>query len=218
MPEPVAGWAPLAHQFDDAAQQRDAATLGMWTFLATEVLFFGGLFTGYAVYRSAMPEVFAAGSRRLDFPLGTLNTAVLLVSSLTMALAVQATETGRRLRLRLCLAATMALGVAFLFIKFSEYADKFREHLVPGHGFEAPAGSPPHVAIFFSFYFVMTGMHALHMIVGEGLLGTLLVRAFRGGVGAGRPAPVILTGLYWHFVDIIWIFLYPLLYLAAVRR
>jgi cytochrome c oxidase subunit 3 len=210
-------WAPLAHQFDDAAQQRAAATLGMWAFLATEILFFGGMFTGYAVYRTAMPAAFAAGSRHLDFGLGTLNTAVLLLSSLTMALAVHAAETGGRVRLALCLAGTMGLGALFLAVKFFEYASKVREHLVPGPAFAAPPGSPPHLEIFFSFYFVMTGMHALHMIVGEGILLTLLLRAARGGFEGGRCGPVVISGLYWHFVDVVWIFLYPLLYLAVVR-
>ncbi len=208
---------PVAHQFEDAAQQRDAVTLGMWTFLATEVLFFGGMFTGYTVYRTALPDAFVAGSRQLDFALGTVNTAVLILSSLTMAFAVHAAETRKRARLAAFLAATMALGAVFLGIKFHEYAAKFAEHLVPGHGFVPPAGAPGAVEIFFSFYFVMTGMHALHMLVGEGILATLLVRSLRGRFDGGRHAPVVISGLYWHFVDVVWIFLYPLLYLVGAR-
>lgn len=207
----------VAHQFDDAAQQRDAATLGMWTFLATEILFFGGMFTGYTVYRTAMPQAFAEGSHHLEFLQGTINTAVLILSSLTMALAVHSAQTGRRIRLAAYLGATMVLGAVFLAIKFGEYAVKFHEHLVPGPHYVAPPGSPPHMEIFFSFYFVMTGMHAIHMLVGEGILTTLLVRALRGDFEGGRDAPVVISGLYWHFVDIVWIFLYPLLYLAGVR-
>lgn len=208
----------VAHQFDDAAQQREASNLGMWVFLATEVMFFGGLFTGYTVYRSLYPAAFAGASHRLDVGIGTINTAILLLSSLTMALAVHASQTGRRKQLAVFLAGTMLFGAAFLGIKAFEWAHKFETHLVPGPGFRYTGPDAAHAQIFFSFYFAMTGMHALHMIVGLGLMAFLLVTAIKGRYGPEYHTPVVIGGLYWHFVDIIWIFLYPLLYLVGVSR
>jgi cytochrome c oxidase subunit III len=207
----------VAHQFDDAEQQREAGLLGMWTFLTTEVLFFGGLFTGYAVYRHLHPEAFHIGSHFLNLPLGTVNTAVLILSSLTMALAVHAAQTGRRRPLVLLLIATLVLGAAFLGIKFLEYDHKFREHLVPGSGFGYHGPHEKEVELFLSFYFAMTGMHALHMIVGLGIMAVLVVMARRGRFSREYHSPVVIAGLYWHFVDIVWIFLYPLLYLIGAR-
>ena len=212
------GMTAVAHQFDDAAQQREAGLLGMWTFLATEVLFFGGLFTGYAVYRHAYPEAFRIGSHFLNLPLGTVNTAVLIFSSLTMALGVHAAQTGRRRSLILLLAATLVLGAAFLGIKFVEYHHKFTEQLVPGPHFGYHGPHRAEVQLFLSFYFAMTGMHALHMIVGLALLAVLVEKARRGRFTRAYHAPVVVIGLYWHFVDIVWIFLYPLLYLIGARR
>jgi cytochrome c oxidase subunit 3 len=228
--------AHVAHHFDDAEQQFDAAALGMWLFLATEIMFFGGLFLGYAVYRNRYPGEFALGSHQLDVWLGTVNTGVLLASSLTMALAVRATQTSDSRGTAWLLGLTIALGSVFLGIKAYEYNHKFREGLVPGQMFtfppehatsehaEPPAASPgritgeaPHgfgpVEIFFSFYFAMTGLHALHMIIGIILLGVLLAAARRGAFSAAYYTPVEMTGLYWHFVDIVWVFLFPLLYL-----
>jgi cytochrome c oxidase subunit III len=208
----------VAHQFDDAEQQREAGLLGMWTFLVTEVLFFGGLFTGYAVYRHAHPEAFRIGSHLLNLPLGTVNTAVLILSSLTMALGVHSAQTGKRRALILFLAATMVLGATFLGIKFVEYDHKFQEHLVPGSHFayEGPHGAE--VELFLSFYFAMTGMHALHMVIGLGIMGILVILARRGRFTREYHSPVVIAGLYWHFVDIVWIFLYPLLYLIGARQ
>jgi cytochrome c oxidase subunit 3 len=210
--------AHLAHQFDDAPQQREAGLLGMWTFLCTEVLFFGGLFTGYTVYRSSYPAAFAGASSHLDLILGTVNTAVLILSSLTMALAVHASQTGRRKSLVAYLVSTMTLGVAFLGIKGFEYAQKFHEHFVPGPHFHYAGPDAGHAQLFFSFYFAMTGMHALHMIVGLGIMTVMVVWAVRGRFSAEYHTPIVVTGLYWHFVDIIWIFLYPLLYLVGARK
>jgi cytochrome c oxidase subunit III len=209
---------PLQHHFDDPAQQSEAATLGMWAFLATEVLFFGGLFTAYAVYRSTYPEAFAEASRHLDVTLGTINTVVLIGSSLTMAMAVWAAQTGRRLQQVLFLIGTILLGSVFLGIKAVEYGHKFHEHLVPGPHFAFPGAEPAHSQIFFSLYFVMTGMHALHMVIGIGLLAVLTVRAHLGRFTPVYNAPVEITGLYWHFVDIVWIFLFPMLYLIGLHR
>jgi cytochrome c oxidase subunit III len=205
--------SPVAHQFDDAAQQREASTLGMWAFLVTEIMFFGGLFTGYTFYRSSYFEAFAEGSRHLDLLLGTVNTVVLISSSLTMALAVQAAQRSRRESQVRYLLLTTGLGLVFLGIKAVEYAHKFEQHLVPGSSFTWPTPLVNNVQLFFSFYFAMTGMHALHMIVGIGILTWLTIQARRGRFSADYYNPVEVCGLYWHFVDIVWIFLFPLLYL-----
>ncbi len=205
----------LQHHFDSMAQQKDASSLGMWLFLVTEILFFGGLFTAYTIYRWMYSAGFADASRHMDVRLGTINTAVLICSSLTMAMAVHSAARGRRRPLMGFLAATMVLGAAFLGIKAREYAEHIENHLFPGAGFHyaGPHGRP--AELFFSLYFAMTGLHALHMIVGFGLLTVLLVQARKGRYGTGWSTPVEMTGLYWHFVDIVWIFLFPLLYLIG---
>ena len=205
---------PVAHHFDDAEQQRGAASLGMWVFLVTEVMFFGGMFTAYVVYRTVFPAAFAHASNHLDVRLGTLNTVLLICSSLTMALAVHAAQRGRR-HVVPWLLATMALGAGFLGIKFAEYAHKFHEGLVPGPGFAWTGPDAPQAQLFLSLYFAMTGAHALHMVIGLGLLAWLVLGARRGRFGPAWHTPVELTGLYWHFVDIVWIFLFPLLYLIG---
>jgi cytochrome c oxidase subunit 3 len=205
----------VAHQFDDARQQYEASNLGMWVFLITEIMFFGGLFTLFAVYVSAYPEAFAKGSGHLDLVLGTVNTAVLLGSSFTMAMAVRSAQMGRRNGQVAYLALTLTLGLAFLGIKAVEYGQKFGQHLVPGPSFSFASPLAKNVQLFFSFYFAMTGMHALHMIVGVGILAVLLVQAWRGKYTADHFTPVEVSGLYWHFVDIVWIFLFPILYLVA---
>lgn len=205
----------VAHHFDDMEQQREASTLGMWAFLATEILFFGGLFTGYTVYRSRYPAAFHDGSGELDVWLGFLNTLVLIGSSLTMALAVRASQLGRKRALVLFLVLTMILGSAFLGVKVFEYAQKYHHHLIPGVNFVVPEGQTPQFTLFFLFYFVMTGMHALHMIVGLVLMAILIVRSAKDRFSEQYYAPVEIFGLYWHFVDIVWIFLFPLLYLIG---
>lgn len=193
------------------SDKADRARLGMWAFLATEALFFGGMFLGYAIYRSAHFAEFAEGSLHLDLFLGTANTAILIASSFTMALAVEAAESERRRRTAGFLGATLALGILFLGIKFYEYADKFHHGLFPGPGF-SQVSSP--VELFYCFYFAMTGMHALHMIVGVGLLTTLALMVLFGRGLPARATAVEMAGLYWHFVDCVWIFLFPLLYLV----
>ncbi|HKB11099.1 MAG TPA: cytochrome c oxidase subunit 3 family protein [Vicinamibacterales bacterium] len=206
----------LAHHFDNLDQQTEATTLGMWVFLVTEVLFFGGLFMVYTVYRTWYPAAFAAGSHSLDITLGTINTVVLITSSLTMALAVHAAQLGQRKLLMLFLMATMALGLVFLGIKSVEYYTKFVEHHIPGPGFhfEEPAVAVQ-AQIFFSLYFLMTGLHALHMIIGFGIMLVMLTWAWRGVITKEYFSPIEIAGLYWHFVDIVWIFLFPLLYLLG---
>lgn len=205
----------FAHQFDDAEQQHEAATLGMWVFLLTEVMFFGGLFAGYTVYRNLYPEAFAEASHHLDTLLGAVNTGVLISSSLTMAMAVHAAQLGKRRQLVGFLAATIALGSVFLGIKAVEYSDKFHHHLVPWLNFSFPGSQAQQAQLFYCFYFFMTGMHALHMVIGIGIMLVLASRARRGWYSAERYAQVEMSGLYWHFVDIVWVFLFPLLYLIG---
>jgi cytochrome c oxidase subunit III len=205
----------LAHHFDDLGQQKEATTLGMWAFLITEVLFFGGLFAGYAQYRSSYPEVFASGSHHLDITLGAINTVVLIASSLTMAMGVHAAQIDKRKRTVLFLVLTIVLGLVFLGIKGVEYTHKYHEGLVPGQGFVFEEGAQREAMMFFSFYFLMTGMHAVHMIIGVVLVAIIAFMAWRGRYSPQYYGPVEVTGLYWHFVDIVWIFLFPLLYLLG---
>jgi cytochrome c oxidase subunit 3 len=207
--------AVQAHHFANLEQQHEAASNGMWVFLATEVMFFGGMFTGYSFYRYGFPAGFASASNHLDIWLGTINTAVLICSSFTMALAVRSAQLGERKPIIVFLVLTIILGTIFLGIKFTEYYHKFEEHLVPGYDFRFDPALARAAGIFFSFYFAMTGMHAIHMIIGIGLLISLIVKASRGVFTAEYNTPVELIGLYWHFVDIIWIFLFPLLYLVG---
>jgi cytochrome c oxidase subunit 3 len=206
--------SPLQHHFADMGQQKEAGLLGMWLFLVTEVMFFGGMFTAYIVYRSLYPRAFLGGSHHLDITLGAINTAVLITSSLTMVLAVYSAQKGCRGKLVAFLVLTMVLGMVFLGIKSVEYHHKYVEHLIPGPTFEFPQdGHPQQAQLFFSLYFAMTGMHALHMIIGLGIMATLTVMAWKKRFSPQYYAPVEISGLYWHFVDIVWIFLYPLLYL-----
>ena len=205
--EPASAPSP----YSDAAQRDVANHLGMWTLIATEILFFGGLFLAYCGYRGAYPAAFSAGSHRLDFWSGTVNTAVLLTSSLFMALGDAMIRVGRRRGLQVCVTLTAGLGVLFLAIKFSEYREMYAEHLVPGIRYGA--AGPPQMQLFLFLYFVMRALHAVHMLVGIGLLGWLLTLNRRGRLSRDRRAPVSMVGLYWHFVDCVWVFLYPLLYL-----
>jgi cytochrome c oxidase subunit 3 len=207
--------AHVAHHFDDAEQQYQASALGMWVFLVTEVMFFGGALATYVVYRTQYPAAFAHASHHLDVWLGTFNTVVLIGSSLTMALAVWAAKTSRRRTLVTTLLLTMAFGTVFLVVKASEYAHKFHEGHLPGPTFHYPGPEAPQAELCFSLYFALTGIHALHMVIGLGLLTWLVVGALRGRYHAAYATPVDLTGLYWHFVDIVWIFLFPLLYLIG---
>ncbi|HEX8201200.1 MAG TPA: cytochrome c oxidase subunit 3, partial [Isosphaeraceae bacterium] len=251
----------LMHHFDDVEQQHDSSVLGMWAFLATEVMFFGGLFLAYTVYRFEYWGAFAAASRELNVVLGAVNTTVLLTSSLSMALAVRAAQLRRRRDLVRYLIATMVLGTAFLGIKGYEWHHEYEKHLVPGEGFlwqgqavgapilpnparpgdgnirgvlemfpdlmERP-GAPAlserplsalgrEVQLYFVLYFCMTGLHAFHMIIGLALVGIMAWLSWRGWFSGGGVTQIEVTGLYWHFVDLVWVFLYPMLYLIHVR-
>jgi cytochrome c oxidase subunit 3 len=205
----------LQHHFDTMEQQRSASTLGMWAFVAQELMFFGGLFTAYLVYRFLYPAGFHLGSAELDITLGAINTAVLIGSSFTMAMAVWGAQTGKKKLLLWMLISTFVLGGIFLGIKYVEYSHKFAHHLVPGAHFSYPGGEAPQVEMFMALYFAMTGMHALHMIIGGGILLFYIFHAARGRYTPEYSHPVELFGLYWHFVDIVWIFLFPLLYLLG---
>ncbi len=218
----------LRHHFENMEQQREAGTLGMWVFLVTEIMFFGGMFLAYTLFRSQYPVAFALASNHLDIRLGAINTGVLIVSSFTMAVAVYSTQVGKRMTTIVCLILTMILGATFLGIKAVEYYDKYRDHLIPGHlipgnpfnpdvhALHLPPSVPVgNVELFYWIYFAMTGMHALHMIIGLGIMTVILIMAWRRKFSPEYHAPVEIAGLYWHFVDIIWIFLFPLLYLLG---
>jgi cytochrome c oxidase subunit 3 len=230
----------LQHHFDTMGQQKEAAVVGMWVFLLTEILFFGGLFAAYMVYRIWYFDAFAEASRSLSLFWGGLNTAVLIGSSLTMAMAVRGAQTNKRTATVNWLILTMILGGVFLGVKVIEYADKFEHHHVPGYNFQwaashetpaageaaAPAAEPHReltlspdqlqltTQIYFSLYFTMTGLHALHMIIGIGIMLVITWMAHKGRFDEHYYTPVEMAGLYWHFVDIVWIFLFPLLYLV----
>jgi cytochrome c oxidase subunit III len=224
------------HHFESMGQQVDATSFAMWLFLLTEIMFFGGLFTAYLIYRNWYYPAFVAGSHQLNIMWGTLNTAVLISSSFTMAMGVWCAETRRKSGLVLCLVLTFILGLGFLGIKTIEYGEKIEKHHVPGfhysvQSFVDPQADPEiykdyhdkplrldmarHTEVYFSLYFAMTGMHALHMIIGIAILGFMIFRAQAGAYTTGHITFVENFGLYWHFVDIVWIFLFPLLYLIS---
>jgi cytochrome c oxidase subunit III len=207
----------FSHQFEDIEQQRDAGRLGMWVFLVTEILFFGGMFTSYTIYRALHLESFITGSRQLDYRFGATNTAVLIFSSLTMALAIRAAQTGKKKgSIIFWLILTMILGAAFIGIKLRyEWFRDYNEGIIPGVHWFYNGPHAPGVKMFMCFYFFMTGLHAVHMVVGLGILTVLVVMTSRNKFSAEYYAPLEISGLYWHFVDIVWIFLFPLLYLIG---
>ena len=216
----------LQHHFENMEQQREASTLGMWVFLVTEIMFFGGMFLAYTLYRNKFPAAFASASNHLDLKLGTINTVVLILSSFTMAMAVYSTQVGKRRNQIISLALTLLLGATFLGIKAVEYHEKYVDRLIPGRvipgrPFDAssvhllPGAAKENVEMFYWIYFAMTGMHAVHMIIGIGVISVILFFAVRGKYGPEYHNPVEVSGLYWHFVDIVWIFLFPLLYLLG---
>jgi cytochrome c oxidase subunit 3 len=257
MEHPASAHAALQHHFENMEQQREAGTLGMWIFLVTEIMFFGGMFMAYILYRTYNADAFAAASNRLNVTMGFINTIVLICSSLTMALAVYYSQVGKRKMIVLMLILTMILGSTFLVIKAFEYRDKYEKNEIPGRlfpskpfkweeghgGAAAPTQEPARdatternpqavptgqerrpdpvfagrVEMFFFIYFAMTGLHALHMIIGIGMLIVLTIMAWRNRFSPEYHSPVELGGLYWHFVDIVWIFLFPLLYLLGAH-
>jgi cytochrome c oxidase subunit 3 len=213
----LAAHAPeLQHHFDDTAQQFESSTLGMWIFLVTEIMFFGGMFGAYTVYRNLYPEAFASTSRFMNVTVGAINTGVLIFSSFTMVMAVRSAQLGRKKALIAFLFLTLLLGCVFLGLKYVEYHEKWLDHHIPGSGFQYEDSRYVRQAqVLFFLYFAMTGMHAVHMVVGVGLLTTLIVMAARNRFSSAWFTPVEMIGLYWHFVDVVWIFLFPLLYLIG---
>jgi cytochrome c oxidase subunit III len=215
----------LRHHFVNMGQQRQAASLGMWLFLSTEIMFFGGMFCAYLIYRRLYYTEFAAGSRSLDVTLGAINTAVLICSSLTVALGIRAAQMGKRKLLVILMLLTLVFGAAFLGIKGIEWYAKFQEHHVPGTSFhfeqtelDGKSINPQHIQLYFSLYFAMTGMHALHMIIGLGIFLYLTYYSWKGRYTPEYYTPLENGGLYWHFVDIVWIYLFPLLYLIDLKK
>jgi cytochrome c oxidase subunit 3 len=205
----------IALQFDDAAQRHEAATLGMWTFLATEVLFFGVLFAAYTVSRTRFPEAFALAGRHTDLLLGGCETAVLITSSATMALALRSVRVGARRAALALLAVTALLGIAFVCIHGLEYYHEYGERVIPGLGFSFEEPHARQAELFFWLYYVMTGFHVLHVLIGVAVITAMAALVWRRRVGPDYDAPVELTGLYWSFVDVVWIFLFPTFYLVA---
>lgn len=213
---PTQGKFPLAHHFKYPQQQLDSNKLGMWLFLAQEVLFFSGVFCAYTVYRWLHPEVFVQAHQFLDVTMGTINTVVLLFSSLTVALSIRSAQVGKIGQVKMYLVLTIMCACAFMVIKYMEYSHKFHIGLLPGQHFFAEGASipnPDQVQQFFGIYFTMTALHGLHVVIGIGILVWMLIRTQKGEFGPHFYAPLEIAGLYWHIVDVIWIFLFPLLYL-----
>ncbi len=215
MSDPIA--LELREQFATPEQQRETASIGMWVFLITEVMLFGGLFTAFTVYRMSNPQAFDAGSAHMELLLGSVNTAVLICSSFTMALGVWSAEVGNRRLLAVFLIATMIIGAIFIGIKFTEYYLHYQDQKVPGLWFEYAGANASKVQMFFVFYFIMTGLHALHMTIGLGILSVLLFRTVIGSFSADYHTAVDLGGLYWHFIDIVWVFLYAIFYIPGIH-
>jgi cytochrome c oxidase subunit 3 len=210
-----AGYAELDHHFETLEQQRETCSIGMWAFLLQEVMFFGGLFAAYMVFRYKYPNAFVEGSQYLDVTLGTLNTAILIGSSLSMALAVRTAQLGKNVMTAVWIVATIGMSFAFIGIKAVEYTAKFEHDLIPGVAWLPSVDADPQLNLFFALYFVMTGMHGLHMAIGLVLMVIVAVKALRGRYTAGNHIGVEMLGLYWHFVDLVWIFLFPLFYLVG---
>ena len=206
---------PVPEQFDDPVQQREAATLGMWAFLATEVLFFGVLFAGYTLCRVMFPEAFAEGSRHTDMLLGTIETAVLLTSSCAVGLSVREVQLGGRRAATAMLALTAALGIAFLVMHGFEYHAEYREGLIPAIRYTQQGVYARGMEIFYCLYYFITLFHSLHVTVGVLLLGVMAWRTWHRAFDQDYHTPLELTALYWHLVDIVWIFVYPLIYLVG---
>lgn len=211
----------VGHHFDDAKQEFDAAKMGMWLFLAQEVLFFSGIFVTYAVFKYIYPESFSEGASYLNWKLGTINTLVLLTSSLTMALSVRCIQQNQKRGCLLFLYATLGMAGVFLLIKAFEYWEKFAHGLLPfglaqklGIEFAHGEAKTQMLSLFFGFYYVATGLHALHILIGMGLIIWVMRNTARGEFYSGYFTPVEMVGLYWHLVDIVWIYLFPLLYLV----
>ncbi len=214
----------LQHHFADMDQQRETASFGMWMFLLTEIMFFGGLFCAYLVYRASYYQAFVEGSQKMNIWLGATNTAVLICSSLSMATAVRCAQVGQKKLMVILLLVTIVFGFGFLGIKGIEYHEHWENHEFPGPNFDfktisgEPATDAQHTQIYFSLYWAMTGLHALHMVIGIGLVTWLVIGGLKGAYSPAYYSPVDNIGLYWHFVDLVWIYLFPLLYLISKKH
>ncbi len=206
-----------AHHFDSAEAEYNASKLGVWLFLCTEILMFGGLFVGYVIYHQIYPEMFVAGSKFLDWKLGAFNTVVLLVSSLTMALSIYCAQVNNKKWVLINLYITLICGLIFMVVKYFEYTHKIHLGLLPGtlFSYSGEGAEVANLALYFSFYFCMTGLHGSHVLAGMALIGWLIVRAHKGHFGPKYFTPLECVGLFWHLVDLIWIYLFPLLYLVG---
>lgn len=204
-----------AHHFESAEHEYLSCKQGIWAFLCTEILMFGGLFVAYAFYHSKYPELFKEGSKYLDWKLGALNTIVLLTSSLTMALGIYFVQKREQRKAVINLALTILCGFIFLAVKYVEYSHKIHEGLLPGSWFHGEIGEVKNLPLYFSFYFMMTGLHGIHVLTGMGLIAWVLKRTAKGEFGPGYYTPVEGVGLFWHLVDLVWIYLFPLLYLVS---
>jgi len=211
----TSGRTHLAGHFTDVEQQRESAKLGMWLFLVTEILLFGGLFVTYGIYRAWYPDMFYNAHKFLDVYMGTFNTVVLITSSLTMALAIRSMQINKKNETVVYLVLTLVFALVFLVVKYFEYSHKFELGQLPGtfYTFQGVEGTNPH--IFFGIYFTMTGLHAVHVILGMLVIGWALIKTTKNEFSDQYYTPLEMTGLYWHLVDMIWIFLFPLLYLIG---
>lgn len=205
----------LAHHFSHPEQQASAEKLGMWLFLATEILMFGGLFVGYVIYHGEYPKIFKAGSHFLDWKKGAINTVVLLVSSFTMAMSIYYAQKDNIKKCQQMLISTFVCGVVFMLIKYLEYSHKFHEGIYPGKFFSYTGeGFVEGLPLYFSFYYLMTGLHASHVLIGLALIGWMILKTYKNQISSYNYQPLEYVGLFWHLVDLIWIYLFPLLYLV----
>ncbi len=205
-----------SHHFDSAEHEYATSKEGIWLFLTSEILMFGGLFVGYIIYSNVYPQVFHEGAKHLDWRLGALNTIVLLTSSLTMVLGIHYSQHNDRKKAVFNLAVTILCGAIFMLVKYFEYTHKIHEGLLPGKWYHGPVPEGiSNIGLYYSFYFMMTGLHGIHVLAGMGLILWVLLRAQKGEFNSHYYTPVEGVGLFWHLVDLIWIFLFPLLYLVG---
>ena len=213
--EIIVGGHKVAHHFESAEQEFEASKLGIWLFLTTEILMFGGLFVGYVIFHNMFPEMFAEGASHLDWKLGSLNTIVLLVSSFTMVLSIYYAQTNQQKKVSNALLITFVCGLIFMVIKAFEYSHKIHLGLLPGELFTYEQAQSANLAMYFSFYFLMTGLHGSHVLIGMGLIGWLWWRSRKKEFNKDYYTPLEVVGLFWHLVDVIWIYLFPLIYLVG---
>ncbi len=205
----------FAHHFRSAEHEYESAKQGIWLFMATEILMFGAIFAAYAIFHSLYPSMFAEGASHLDWRMGFINTCVLLVSSWTMAMAIQSLQSGKGKNAAPYLIVTLLCGAGFMVIKYLEYTHKFHLGLYPGKWFTYEGAQHSNLALYFSFYFVMSGLHGIHVLLGMGLITWVLIRTMRGEFDEHYYTPVEGVGIFWHIIDLIWIYLFPILYLIG---